>query len=561
MKPKWVYPPQYKRDQRIGKQQLLNLETLHTMTKPDSSTNPPQARGWWHRVKRVIQRVSDYLLRDRRHWVERGAWVLFLLLAVMLVLTVFFYGSGKWEAFAQRMDFWLGIDTDSGSKGRILTLLGLTLGGILLLLNARAIMRRAEAQQATADAQAEDVQVAREANQQVIFKDGFTSLGSESESVRLGGIYCLYDLAANNPERTQNIVEVLCAHLRATTQQKQYQDDFQQQPSNEIASILRLLTGEQSIVLRRNAREIKAKYHLDFSGAFLNGAALEWALLCGAALPGASLQMARLQDAQLQAANIRAAQLQIAHLQNAQMQKSDLRGAQMQRAGLLSAQLQGARLSSAHLQGACLWGAQLQGADLGATHLQAASLRGAQLQGANLMQAQLQGADLRMACLQAACLWNAQLQGCLIGGLPPKQQGQADVLLKLHEANREETQMQGAYSRTPGQSSLLANIKSRTGKEAELSTAVFSGGLSERDKAEIEKACKYALDMRRTDRASYYQTDDWEAKLRLDGLLNALDKHVGKEPDHTPPKGANTGKLEQEMAQKIMAEYNKAMEN
>jgi hypothetical protein len=89
----------------------------------------------------------------------------------------------------------------------------------------------------------------------------------------------------------------------------------------------------------------------------------------------------------------------------------NLTGACLQGANLREARLEGADLGDARLEGADLWGARLEGAILSQARLEGAILWGARLEGAHLSQARLEGADLRQARLEGADLSQARLEG------------------------------------------------------------------------------------------------------------------------------------------------------
>ncbi|MGI9229331.1 MAG: pentapeptide repeat-containing protein [Gammaproteobacteria bacterium] len=443
--------------------------------------------------------------------------MLFVLIALMII-TIVFYDIESQSLFSRGLKHGLGLET----KKEILYFLGLASSGVIVLMSTLALRSRAEsqdkiakAQKETAEAQKETAVATLEANQQDIFESGITNLGHESESVRLGGIYTLYELAARESGRTQNIVEILCAHLRAKTQEPEYQKDFEGQPSNEIASLLLLLTGEKSKALKA-----KAEYRLDFAGAYLKGVYLSGAQLQRADLSGAELQGANLSVAELQGALFIGAGLQKIRLSRALLQGARFGRAELQGADLEEAQLQRAGLSGVELQGANLTIAELQGADLSYAQLQGANLSGAQLQGANLSEAQLHGANLSEAQLQESDLSHAQLQGAYAGVLD-----WGDDLLPI------------------GNDVVLEDvIIDRTGKQTELSTAVFSGGLS----------TEYITQMIKLHKQAIHNSDDF---------LEQMGKHAIVDPYHTLPEDTITGILSQKMADKIIADYRKAMKD
>jgi len=74
------------------------------------------------------------------------------------------------------------------------------------------------------------------------FSSGVELLGNINESARIGGAYNLYFLANEHPDEYLDAVcEILCAHIRTITSNKDYQEKYIKQPSNEIDTILNLL--------------------------------------------------------------------------------------------------------------------------------------------------------------------------------------------------------------------------------------------------------------------------------------------------------------------------------
>ena len=403
-------------------------------------------------------------------------------------------------------------------------------------------------------------------NNKDTFQGAVEHLGSDSESVRLGGIYALYGLA-DKPRYKKDVHEILCAHIRSKTKKGDYQKEHKNKPSTEIQALLGLLSGKsKSQVFDTKDEPLKVNLH----GAYLRGADLQDTQLQGATLDNAQLQGIDLRKAQLQSANLRntqlqhadlqeaqlqgvklqntqlqhadlrRAQLQRANFQNTQLQHADLREAQLQSANLRNAQLQGADLQVAQLQGAYLRNAQLQGADLAGAQLQGADLWDAQLQGTNLILAQLQGADLQGAQLQGAYLRNAQLQGTY----------STDTSYLLYVK---------AYSAPP----FAERIKEGAGKETNLDTVVFAGGMSVEDLKEIE---------RNMDLKAVYWDKDGRHRYKRQYLrlhLRTLKKrHVNKDKITGADKkssqyleGSETGSYTAEEAEQWIVKYNKAMDS
>ena len=254
------------------------------------------------------------------------------------------------------------------------------MGGVLLALQAVIANKRAVAMEKASIAQADAAEQQAKANQnteqgqrQERLKNAIEHLGATSDSVRLGGIYELFHLADDTTEWRQTILDILCAHIRRTTHEKEYQDTHQQEPSEEVQSMLNLLFVQTHSIFRGQK--------INLQGAWLNGADLR--------------------SAQLQCAKLNNTHLQGAHLENAQLQGATLNKAKLQFAWLSNASLHGADLCNASLQLAQLEGAQLQGA----------FLIGANFQAANLSEAKLQGSILSHAMLQSSFLTNTNLQG------------------------------------------------------------------------------------------------------------------------------------------------------
>lgn len=322
---------------------------------------------------------------------------------------------------------------------------------------AKAMEQTAKAQLETSTAQSDNAKAAHNANEQKIYAEAVTNLGNDkSTSARLGGIYGLFDLAKAKPERRENITEILCAHLRETTQQSDYPEQNATKPSNEIQSLLDVLCKLNTLNLSDEST-----------------------------------------------ANIRL-NLQRAYLKGSQLQEHDLRGANLDRA-------------------------QLQEADLGDARLQGADLRVAQLQGADLSGAQLQGADLSGAQMQEANIRRVDLRGAVA-----KKASEPYVLFR-------------------GKISLQERIQSRVGKDTELKSAVFSGGLTREQIDTIRKELKHQ------EAGSLIRSRSFG-----DDLCDKLERNHMGEADCTLPEYVDaqvfTGVLTQAMVDEIIADSRKATE-
>ena len=247
-----------------------------------------------------------------------------------------------------------GVSEDG--KYKVLTFLGIGMGGILVALQALASHRRAKAMEKT-------VSHTEQGLRQERLKNAIEHLGNKKESVRWGGAYELYHLAEDSKEFSQTALDMLCLQIRQTTSECKYRKVNKSKPSEEVQSLLTLLFVKD--------HEVFKNCDINLQGSWLNGANLGKARLQRAILSRAHLQKANLIEAQLQGARLEAVCLQDkdTRLDRAHLQGADLGRVHLQDANLTDARLQGADLKLAHLQGALLTRTRLQGADLNGTHL------------------------------------------------------------------------------------------------------------------------------------------------------------------------------------------------
>ncbi len=278
-------------------------------------------------------------------------------------------------------------------KPELLEFIGWGMGGFIATLGAVGLLRRAAEF-------SEQNKLTEKGHIHERFKAATEHLSNvESASGRIASFYEFYRLAeitAKMPEEKglkETIFDLLCAHLRQTTKEKDYKNNFKL--TEEVQSLLDILFKP------------KNKNILIFSGLEANLAETN---LQGVNLQGANLQEADLQEANLQGANLEKANLQYANLEKANLQGADLRDADLQYANLRDANLQYAKMQGAKMQYAKMQYAKMQGADLREAYLQYANLREANLQGANLEKANLQGANLEKAKMQGAKMQYANLQ-------------------------------------------------------------------------------------------------------------------------------------------------------
>ena len=297
--------------------------------------------------------------RWQRFWEPTGEipFIVKLLLSVLVVATVAVFVSKSVADCLQQL---------LSEKYDVLKVIGYCVAGVVSIWLAWAANKRANAIDATAKEQAKATENTEAGQRQERLKNAIEHLGHKRDSVRMGGAYELFHLAKDTEDEDlrQTVLDILCAHIRQTTGEKDYQAEHKTKPSEEIQSLLTLLFTQEHDVFEDCSI-------INLQGSYLNGT--------------------NLIQARLKKANLRQAQLQGADLSIAQLQEASLNGAHLRGSDLSGAKLQVSNLTNAHLQGAILWRAQLQGTDLMNAQLQGASLVFAQLQGASLVFTQLQG--------------------------------------------------------------------------------------------------------------------------------------------------------------------------
>ena len=454
-----------------------------------------------------------------------------VLVGLSVIILVILLSAFVSVMFCETCKGWVGERLGLYTKNPILKFLGIGMGGVLLALQALMSYRRAKALEDTASAQAEAAkaqaratkeqakanQTIEQGQRQERLKNAIEHLGHVSDSVRLGGAYELFHLAEDTKELRQTVLDILCAHIRRTTGEDEYQEKHKSKPSEEVQSLLTLLFVQE--------HEVFKGLRINLQGSWLNGANLNGARLEGSDLSGAYLRKAYLDEAQLRGAWLVSAYLQGATLREAQLQRAHIEMAELQGANLGQAQLQGATLADAHLRGAALADAHLQGAALVGAHLQGAALTGAHLQGAALADAHLQGATLVGAHLQGAWLMGAYLQG---------------AALPWAELQGVTSQQWSSSLAGLSVEFLEDRIRAQSNSPSDLLGVIFAGGLSQEDL----DSCIKGLPAEKAKE-----------------LQDKLTPHVGKPESRELPQGSRaiTRAYTAEEAEQWITEYEKAM--
>ena len=300
---------------------------------------------------KFIMNPSSRRRRALVSWLKRVGVFAFVLYAVLLFLLVVFVA-----VMGSPNPTWAFEYFGECDKFEILKFLGISMGGILFVLQVLASQRRSRAMEDT-------VRNAEQGQRQERLKNAIEHLGDDSDTVRLGAAYELFHLAEDTPQLRKTVFDILCAHIRRKTGEDEYRKNHKATPSEEIQSLLTLLFVQDHMVFKG--------LHIDLHGSWLNGANLWGARLTGADLTEAHLPAAFLRGARLLGALLRGAHLQLADLNEVRLQGAILHQADLQAADMKGASLQGASLGGAGLQSANLNGARFGGTNVWTDHLTA----------------------------------------------------------------------------------------------------------------------------------------------------------------------------------------------
>ena len=260
-------------------------------------------------------------------------------------------------------------------------------GGIVLIWQVRIANRRATALERTAA-------LGEKGNITERFKNAIEHLGSDSESIRMGGIYGLYHVARESREYADTVLKIICVHVKSIMAASEYVK--KEEPSNEIAAILDIL------------------FPIDFSDGEQDDRLFARVEISNWHLHGADFIYRNMRDVMGTRVNLSSANLWRARLSNVLFSMTDLSEADLSEADLSGADLSGADLSAANLSKANLSGANLEEANLEEANLSKADLSKANLDRADLSKANLDKADLSRANLGDADLSKTNLSTAIV---------------------------------------------------------------------------------------------------------------------------------------------------
>lgn len=393
------------------------------------------------------------------------------------------------------------------NKFPILQFIGVSMGGVLLAIQAILSYSRAKAMEDTAKANLEANSNFERGHQQERFKNAIEHLGHEMESVRLGGAYELFHIAQEFRHLRKAAFDILCAHIRSTTKSDPYRVQYADRPSEEIQSILTLLFVKDHRIFEGE--------RIDLSNCWLNGA-----ILSRARLARADFWKAHLKGAGLNDTNLEATVLYGADLRHSALWKSNLNESNLERSVLKGADLNNSSLKGSILIGANLQGAILRSADMSGSHLACADLRGSDISDAMLL-----GAGLTCVNLQGSFISNANM-------------AEAEMFL---------CDVRGSQRRKASGSQVHHSFKQcilgYSEKDTDLSDVIFAGGVSQEYIDQV-----MGLKLARLG-------EEWETKVA---------KHVGKPKVHepSPEYDLKLGSYTKEDAEKWISEYeDQSLEN
>ncbi len=317
--------------------------------------------------------------------------------------------------------------------------------------SAEAALEQSKSALAQSETAAKQIGVLEQGNITERFSRAVDQLGSPQMAVRLGAIYALWRLGEESKTDYPAIQNILCAFVRAPTAEldgiatpvsKENEPEKARRRGSSQAKdsskgellvvppkIKRLREDLQAILTllssKRSDWQIETGGRLDFSGAYLRNAAIEYANLRSANLldvdlKGANLVYANLEGVVLGGANLERANLEGAHLEQAYLgglppEAKAFVGTHLNHAILIEAHLEGAVFINSNFEGACLANAHLQGAVLISSNLADALLEGANLEGTHLATVR----NLTQSQLDAAYISDAENPPILPDGFKP----------------------------------------------------------------------------------------------------------------------------------------------
>ncbi len=214
--------------------------------------------------------------------------------------------------------------TGTKAKFEILKFIGWGMSGLIATLGVVGLLRRA----AALDKQNE---MTEKGHIQERFKSATEHLGNQQDSVRIAAFNEFYHVAKTEPDLRTTIFNILCAHLRQATNNKNCQKKGKESDIAQSEEIK--LTDEESGTAEseriKPTEEVQSLLNILFKPHKGNLIFDDVASIKRANLQGANLRHANLQNAQLQKANMQKTYLPEANLQGAKLQDVNLQNSKI----------------------------------------------------------------------------------------------------------------------------------------------------------------------------------------------------------------------------------------
>ena len=258
-------------------------------------------------MKKMLCEIVRYpavawILRELSPLLKISLGWLVVVLAASLLWVMFLTADGGLFA-------WL---LGAKDKNETIKFIGLGMSGVLAVIIALALNRRAAAQAESAAAMVENNKLIEKGHIDERFKAAVQSLGSEQPSVRIAAFYQFYHLAKGNPDKDfiSNVFDILCAHLRQITSKEEYRNgEGREKPTEECQSLLDVLFKNQEIFsgMHEHSGMYAQLGDVYLYGADFSGANIQFAVLSGANLQNATFYATRAYSASFSGANIKGA--------------------------------------------------------------------------------------------------------------------------------------------------------------------------------------------------------------------------------------------------------------
>lgn len=235
-----------------------------------------------------------------------------------------------------------------------------TIGGAALLISILFTWRSGRATQANAELAA-DKQITE------VFSKAIEQIGNKSMTVRIGGVLALGRIARQSRKDHWAIMEILTAHLREMSSDKDEQmqfpssdgpavskEDSNSRKSYGVSSLRSEAKAIVEVLRLRNSEYETDEQRLNLEKANLEGMDLSGADLRRARFIGADLRRAKLSRARLDNADFSGSKLCDADLTEVCLIGTNLIGADLERAILIGVDLRGASTYAINLSGASL---------------------------------------------------------------------------------------------------------------------------------------------------------------------------------------------------------------